>query len=265
MLYPEAKKILWFSQKKGKRGYFNRFTGEVVVPVKYDAAWVFSNGIAAVVERDSVHFINSEGTPAINKSFPCDYSLDYVFHGDFCPMSDGQGGVGLIDKSGSWVVKPEYDAAIPTIHNYWKMRKGSEETGLLYAYTDKAELINTEGVELIEMSNDLGVILTLPNHLKMVVDFDGNRQEIFLCHDIEPMYYKSDKRDTDGNLIEEQATLYRYRMSDGYEGLCKANGDMVTEPLYWTVKAIGKDLYHCTYNDAYSGVIINTQGEITGL
>jgi len=66
-------------------------------------------------------------------------------------------------------------------------------------------------------------------------------------------------------FIQERTTLYRYRMDDGYEGLCKANGDIVTEPLYWLIKPIEKDIYHCTYKDTNSGVIINFNGDITNL
>lgn len=260
---PESEDSLAVFSKNGKRGYFNRYTGRVAIPTKYDAAWIFSNGIAAVAEGDSIHFINGNGQKAIAKSFPRDNSLGYVFHGDYCLMADGQGGVGLIDKDGNWAVNPEYDEVVPTVHNYWKMRKGIEDSELWYAYTDKAEPVNMDGVMALEINDDLGVIYTLPNHLKMVVDFDGNRLEKFLCQDIEAMYYTSDNRDKDGNLIDEKATLYRYRMSDGYEGLCKADGDIVTEPLYWMIKPIGKDLYHCTYKDTRSGVIINSRGEIT--
>ncbi len=260
---PENEDSLAVFSQNGKRGYFNRYTGREVIPAKYDAAWVFSNGIAAVAENDSVKFINEKDQLVINKSFPRDYRLNHVFHGDFCLMGNGCGLIGLIDKTGNWVVKPEYDEIMPASHNYWRMRKGSGDNELWYAFTDKAKQINMEGVRILEINDDLGVIYTLPNHLKMVVDFDGKQQESFLCQDIEAMYYTTDNRDKEGNLIDERTTLYRYRMSDGYEGLCKDNGDIVTEPLYWNVSPIGKDLYHCTYKDTRSGVIINSRGEIT--
>lgn len=262
---PENEDSLAVFSQNGKRGYFNRYTGREVIPAKYDAAWVFSNGIAAVAEDDSIRFINEKGVPAMTKAFARDYKLNHVFHGNYCIMGDGKGAIGLIDKTGNWIINPEYDEVIPATHNYWKMRKGKGSAALWYAFTDKAEPVNMDGVKLLEINEDLGVIYTLPNHLKLIVDFDGNRQEKFLCQDIEPMYYNSDNRDKEGNLIEERTTLYRYRISDGYEGLCKANGDIVTEPLYWMVKPIGKDLYHCTYKDTNSGVIINSNGEITSL
>lgn len=262
---PESEDSLAIFSRNGKRGYFNRYTGHETIPAKYNAAWMFSGGIAAVADRDSIRFINGNGKPAISRTYPRDYRLNYVFHGDYCLMSDGHGTIGLIDKGGNWVVQPEYDEIIPAVHHYWKMRKGQEEAGLWYAFTDKAQPVNDKGVKNLEINEDLGVIYTLPNHLKQVVDFDGNQLQKFLCQDIEPMYYDTDNRDKEGNLIQERTTLYRYRMSDGYEGLCTADGDIVTEPSYWIVKPIGKDLYHCTYKDTNSGVIINSNGEISDL
>lgn len=87
---------------------------------------------AAVAERDSIRFINGNGQKTISKSFPRDYSLGYVFHGEYCLMGDGQGGIGLIDKAGKWAVNPEYDEVVPATRNYWKMRKGIEDSELWY-------------------------------------------------------------------------------------------------------------------------------------
>lgn len=251
-----------FSQNR-KRGYFNRFTGKVSIPPRFDAAWIFSNGIAAVADADSIFFIDRSGVQVFGRKFLRDYWLDYVFYGDYCVMSGSEGRFGLIDKSGNWVIAPEYDRILPAAHNYWKMLKGDEKSGLWYAFTDKAEQVNAEGVTDLDITEDLGVIFTLPNHLKMVVDFNGDRQEKFLCHEIEAMYYDTDCRDCEGKLIQERTTLYRYRMDDGYEGLCREDGELVTEPLYWLVKPIGRDLYHCTYKDTDCGVIINSEGKVT--
>lgn len=262
---PENGDSLAVFSQKGRRGYFNRYTGNESIPAKYDAAWVFSNGIAAVADGDSIRFINEKGEAAMSKAFSRNYRLNHVFHGDYCLMDDGHGVIGLIDKNGNWAVTPEYDEIVPAPHNYWKMRQGDDDSALWYAFTDKAQPVNMDGVRVLEINEDIGVIYTLPNHLKIVVDFEGNRQEQFLCQDIEAMYYTTDNRDKDGNLIEERTTLYRYRMSDGYEGLCKADGAIVTEPLYWLVKPIGKDLYHCIYKDTQSGIIVNSNGDVTRL
>ncbi len=247
----------------GKRGYINRYSGEVAIAPQYDRAWIFSSGVAAVAKDNKVFFIDHSGKPINDKTFAYQSRNSYVYHGDYCIMNDGNDLQGLIDRSGNWKIEPEYEWICSAPHNYWKMRRGDCETGLWYAFTDKAEPVNEMGVEQLEITEDLGVIYTLPNHLKMVVDFDGNQMEKFLCRDIEALYYDTEQRDTTNNFIPAKCTLYRYRMDDGYEGLCRENGDIVTEPLYWNVQPISKDLYHCTYKDSGVGVIINSNGEIT--
>lgn len=248
---------------KGKRGFINRYSGKVAIAPQYDMAWIFSSGVAAVAKDNKVFFIDHSGKPINDKTFNYQPRNSYVYHGDYCIMNDDNDLQGLIDRSGTWKIEPKYEWICRAPHNYWKMRQGDSENGLWYAFTDKAEPVNDKGVKELEISEDLGVIYTLPNHLKMVVDFDGNQMEKFLCRDIEAMYYDTEQRDSTNSFIPAKCTLYRYRMDDGYEGLCRENGDIVTEPLYWNVQPVSKDLYHCTYKDSGVGVIINSKGEIT--
>lgn len=250
---------------KGKRGYINRFSGKVAIAPKFDKAWTFSSGIAAVAKGNTVFFINHSGKAINKKTFTYSPQNSYAYHGDYCIMNDENDMQGLIDRSGNWKINPEYECISPAPHNYWKMRKGSNENGLWYAFTDKAEPVNSFGVKQLEISEDLGVVYSLPNHLKMVVDFNGNKMEKFLCRNIEALYYDTEQRDTTNNFIPAKCTLYRYRMDDGYEGLCRENGDIVTEPLYWNISAVGKDIYHCSYHNSEVGVIINSKGEVTKL
>ncbi|MCR4848098.1 MAG: WG repeat-containing protein, partial [Bacteroidales bacterium] len=58
------------SSTKGKRGYFNRFTGEVAVPAQYEKAWIFSEGMACVLDKGMLHFIDHKGQPLMGKEFP---------------------------------------------------------------------------------------------------------------------------------------------------------------------------------------------------
>lgn len=249
---------------KGKHGYINRYSGEISIAPQFDMAWTFSSGVAAVVKDNKVYFIDHSGTPINEKTFVYKPRNDYIYYGDYCVMNDDHDKLGLIDRKGEWIIEPEYEWIGSAPRNYWKMLKGDSETGLWYAFTDKIVPVNETGATGLDICEDLGVIYTLPNHLKMVVDFEGNRTEKFLCRDIEAMYYETEQRDSANSFIPARCTLYRYRMDDGYEGLCRENGDIVTDPLYWNIQPIGKDLYHCTYKNSGVGVIINTAGEISG-
>lgn len=249
--------------RKDKRGYLNRFSGEIAIPAKYPKAWVFSSGVASVAEGDSVYFIDHSGKPVSGKKFMFNpKTRAYVYHGDYCAIATENGKMGLIDKSGEWAVEPTYDWICPEANNFWKARKGDCETGLWYALNDKAEIVTETGYPQMEITEDPGIVVTLPNHLQVAYDFNGEKSDQFLCRDLEKMYYDKDEWDEEGNKIIDATTLMRYRMSDGYEGLCTVDGVIITEPIYWEVMPITKDTYLCKYKDASAGVIVNSKGEI---
>lgn len=246
-----------------KRGYLNRFSGNVAIPAKYTKAWVFSSGVAAVEDGDSIYFIDHSGKPINEKKLKYNPKTSgYVYHGDYCAIAISGGKMGLIDKSGNWAVEPDFDWIVAEDHNFWKARKGGRETGLWYALNDHAEQITESGCPNIDITEDLGVVVTLPNHLQVAYGFDGVKSDQFLCRDIEKMYFDKNERDDEGNHLTEETTLMRYRMSDGYEGLCTSEGTIITEPLYWEILPISKDTYLCKYKDADAGIIINSKGEI---
>lgn len=249
--------------KDDKRGYINRFSGEIAIPAKYSKAWVFSGGVAAVAEGDSVYFIDHSGKAVNNKKFAYNpKNHGYVFHGDYCAMAVDDGLMGLIDRNGNWAVEPKYQWIISEANNFWRAREGDSQTGLWYALNDRAELVTEIGYPEITISEDFGIIATLPNHLQVSYGFDGTKSDKFLCRDLEKMYYDKDEWDEEGNKIIDATTLMRYRMSDGYEGLCTVDGDIITEPIYWEIAPITKETYLCKYKDASAGVIVNSKGEI---
>lgn len=95
--------------------------------------------------------------------------------------------MGLIDKSGNWAVELTYDWICSEANNFWKARKGDCETGLWYALNDKAELVTETGYPQMEITEDLGIVVTLPNHLQVAYDFNDEKSDQFLCRDLEKM------------------------------------------------------------------------------
>lgn len=254
--------LMVYSQK-GKRGYINRYSGEISIPAQYEKAWVFSDGVAAVANNDSVYFINHSGKPINGKKFHYNAkNRGYVYHGGHCAIAVDGGKMGLIDMKGYWAVLPEFDWIVSECNNFWKMRKGGSEDGLWYAFNDRAEQVTDEGYPVLDISEDLGIVATLPNHLQVAYGFDGVKSDNFMVRDMEEMTYNKPEWDENGDRQIGITTLMRYRMPDGHEGLCTVSGDIVTEPLYWEIHPIGKDTYLCTYKDTQGGVIINSKGEI---
>lgn len=249
--------------RKDKRGYLNRYSGKVAIPAQYPKAWVFSSGVAAVAEGDSIYFIDHSGKQTNGKKHRYDpKNRGYVYHGDFCAITANDGKMGLIDKVGNWAVEPIYDWISAEANNFWRARKGNNQSGLWYVLNDHGEHVSEIGFKDVSITEDASIIATLPNHLQIAYGFDGVKSDNFICKDLEKMYYDKDEWDEDGNKVIDATTLMRYRMSDGYEGLCTADGELITEPIYWEVTPITKDTYLCKFKYTNAAVIINSKGEI---
>ena len=93
-----------------QRGYFNVNTGLPLFDERFDLAWVFSEGIAAVQQGKSVHFIRPDGSQAFSGTFGgYDHFHDFVFHDGLCAViSDSTHLMGLIDNQGQWLLEPVY-------------------------------------------------------------------------------------------------------------------------------------------------------------
>lgn len=139
--------------KDEKRGYLNRFSGEVSIPARYTKAWVSSNGVAAVAENNSVYFIDHSGKAVNNKKFAYNpKNSGYVFHGDYCAVAVDGGKMGLIDRNGNWAVEPKYDWIVSEAKNFWRVSEGDNQTGLWYVLNDKAKPVTEIGYPEITVS-----------------------------------------------------------------------------------------------------------------
>lgn len=115
-----------------KRGYLNSKRGNIIVYPQFDKAWIFSSGVAAVCNNDSVYFIDTNGRRINDRKFPYAKGHDYIFYGDFCQIKVGDK-YGMIDKRGEWVVEPIWDAVIDDItHAKFLLYKDGNRTDVSY-------------------------------------------------------------------------------------------------------------------------------------
>lgn len=92
-----------FRDKNGKRGFLNAYTGEIAIPAQYEHAWVFSEGLGAVVMNGKLGFIDHQGNWAIEPRFRyAGESVEYVFRNGLCTVKDSNGIFGLIDHEGNY-------------------------------------------------------------------------------------------------------------------------------------------------------------------
>ena len=272
----EKDSLVVFSDGK-KRGYFNKFTGEVIIPAKYDRAWVFSDGIASVEENGVIKFIGADGGQVFERTFGFNPNEDgYVFHGGYCIIdSDEDRKYGLMDTKGRIVVEEEYDAIkVSCKLDLWAMTKG-EMTGVFDKEMNPVlPMMECASVYLFDDEIDM----TMLDHTMRKYDIQGRLIDDFYVNDVEPLEYETEETyqevetytDEEGDVHSylaepvhknARARLLCYETEYPYKGLMTADGHIVTMPLYRGIEAIGPDTYLCTVNHG-DKVIVNGKGEV---
>ena len=271
----EGDSLVCFSDGK-KRGYFNKYTGRVVIAPKYSHAWIFSDGLASVEEDGYIKFIDSTGKVVIDKGMTyVPKTGGYVFHGGYCHVDAAHGELwGLMDKTGSIVLPQEYTAIIPSDDNeYWSVQKGDEMAVL---DKDMQQVLPLTTCNLYISENTVNV--TMPDHTMRKYDMTGNLINDFYIIDIRTLEYETDEiryhrvttdceedeevyAETESYHPKATARLRAYVAGDNYEGLMTSDGHIVTMPMYKDIVAIGYDLYLCT-SVSCDKLVVNGKGEL---
>ena len=258
----------------GKRGYFNRNTGDIPIPAtRYNKAWLFSEGVACVMEADStLKFINPHGEVVLDKQFKyCDSAedMDFLFYNGHCPMIGSNEKWGLIDKDGKWAVLPEYDWISITNKNWWII-SNDEKVGLL---NDSLKLVLSPKYRDVDVLADSGLEVLTMNYERQLLDYHGSILKDFMFTDLRDLWYKVPKSGKHNDECEWVPSAFKqylttYSSNDGYDrvGLLGPDGIPVTPPDYVHIEALGPTLFRCYYtlfiNDEGLSVLINDKGEV---
>ena len=247
-------------RKDGKRGYLNRFTGEVVIPARYRRAWVFSEGLAGVqLEDERIVFIDSTGNVVIDKMLRYGGESAYVFHDGLCRVTDYYScKAGLIDTAGRWALEPEYDN-VSRYRDFWLVKKD----GLYGLLTIDLDTVLSVSYPRIEVRDDC-IEVGLHDHTAKLLDYEGNVLEEFLIDEVYDLLYPAGTPVAD-EYGEPVDTVYARASCKAYMvygvgrhyGLMSGDGRILTPPLYTEIVALGRDLYFCRPN----GIVLNEKGQ----
>ena len=263
----EDKDSLAVFAQNGKRGYLNRFTGEVVLPAVYTKAWIFSEGLAAVEKDHKLMFIDRKGEIVIDNNLEVYFdNPQYAFHNGYCIVRNATDGKsGLIDRQGNWALQPEYDG-IWLQHGLWKVN----QEGLYGLFTEKLDTIMVQSSG-IYIDSDV-IEIHFPDNTAKRFDHQGNVLVDFMIDEVENILYETtDLRNhvneegyASTHTIYDVAKCQRYTVRDGnynaHYGLMDRNGKHITPPAYSSIEAIAKDLYLCQPQ----GIIIDGSGKVVG-
>lgn len=237
---------LTFFSNNDKKGYFNRFTGKMVVPPQYEKAWVFSEGVACVMKQGQIQVIDHSGQGLLDKPFAYTPRIDdYCFHHGMCIMMGDNERIGLIDKQGQWVIEPKFKEINYMEKGFWLVYDSVWNKGLLYH--DGREFLPCEYEEIKVYQN---IFVRNKEHLDQVYDYEGHIINACDFSNVETMEFESDEfiRNNYYEIYErktEVAHLRKYTSSDYYYGLMDKDGNPITPPYYGDIRAIAADRYLC--------------------
>ncbi len=247
-----------------KRGYINVNTGRIVIDAEkndYRKAWVFSEGLAAVMKEGNIGFINTNNEVVIPFQFDyagnyLAYNLGYVFHNGYCAMTDAEGNWGLIDKSGNWVVEPSYDEIwAPHTSGYRVIVKDG-----------KHGVMDSTGVVIYPA--EYGYINILPDGFvltksgkKWQIDFEGNVVIPFMFDDTHHLNYPIGC-DEYGDIQYALADFVKYEVMNRYGILNRITGKPITPAIYSDINMLSKDLFEVQEYDSYDWYLVDTQGNV---
>ena len=245
----EDNSLVCFSNGE-RRGYFDRYTGELVIPAQYEKAWVFSEGLACVMFEGKLGFIDPEGHWVIDPVFEwAPYIGNYCFHHGLCLMSDGHGRMGLIDKQGKWSVEPRYEFMDGAVEGYWRVADSCWRWGLI---DDTGRAVLPCEYAYLSMDNQYLHTRT-EDHLEQVFDMEGKMVNSCDYYDIQAIEYPTGEYDDYGSPKMADARCLKYCTSDFHCGLMNRDGRNITLPLYTDIRAISEDRFVC---DGPVGTII---------
>ena len=246
-----------------RRGFINTKTGDIVINAKsndYEKAWVFSEGLAAVMKDGKVGFVDANNKLVI--PFQFDYSdkcrtheIGYLFHDGYCVMTNKDGKFGLIDINGNWVVEPEYDELWNACENGNRIVVNDGKHGMLDSCFKV--LYPTEYFYIDVLSD--GFVLTKDGKMWQV-DLEGNIVNPFVIDGVNG-YMKYPVSYSNENGVEYALSDYAEYFVNRNSGIMnRITGKPITPALYDDVYMISDKLFQVQDAETYDCYIIDVNG-----
>ena len=245
-----------------KRGYINVNTGRIVIDAEandYRKAWVFSEGLAAVMRDDKIGFINAENEVVIPFQFDYTdkcrmYDFGYLFHDGYCIMTNKDGDLGLIDTTGKWIVEPAYDEIWAPHESGYRIIVKDGKHGVL---DSRGNVIYPAEYGYVDVLSN-GFVLTKGGK-KWQVDFEGNTVQPFMFDNTYYLNYPNGY-DSCGDLTYEFADFVKYEVMNSYGIMNRITGKPITPAIYSDINMLSKDLFEVQDPESYDWYLLDTKG-----
>lgn len=259
---PENDSLTVFCQK-GKRGFLNVKTGKVEIKAQYSKAWIFSEGMAAVMKNGKIGFINPRNETVI--PFQYDYAdrngmaIDYLFRSGYCVMTDKRGACGIIDPMGNWVVEAKYDCIWTPYKNKYRIVKDGDEYGLL---DEHLAFIFPIEYNYIEYAAEGGVFLSKDGY-KWHADYDGTILCPFLCDGTNYLSYPGGYNE-EGTCVDVMSDYMTYSLYPYCGIIRKDNGKVIVPAIYSNIRMLSATMFEAQLAEDDEWVLIDASGKVLG-
>jgi hypothetical protein len=254
--------------KGHKRGYLNIFTGREVIPPTFNKAWVFSHGVAMVLQNDSIYYINHAGERVVDLGFDMpDSENDFTLERGYCRVKRN-GKYGAIDSTGRLCVPIEYDRVVKSYRGFWEICLNNK-WGVM---NGSSQIVFPCKYRIANVSEENGIFLSDSVYRCRRYSYEGKLLDDFVIVEVYPLTYVTKEMNNDSSLIHRPALCQKYEVQGERCGLMSKDGRPITEPIFHEIKAVGEDLYFCRYESNRDfiniggkegeGIIINGKGKI---
>ena len=248
---PARDSLTVFCDMNGKRGFLNVNTGEITIQGKYEHAWVFSEGLAAVVEPNGkMGFIDRTGKTVIAPEIDYFASHDYVFKHNVCCISAKNGNKGLLNREGKWVLPQEYqyieyveevDMFIPVKDNKdGLIKNGSFEWVYPVEYDD---------ISWIDAPTGKGFVL-YKDFRSQHVSVDGTVIDSFLIDASQELEYVTSLSPEEANEYTVSDEVIAFRVYSLWGMMDKHTGKVLIPAKYGNIEMASKNIIKCSLESA---------------
>ena len=246
-----------------RRGYINVNTGSIVIDAEaneYGKAWVFSDGLAAVVKEGRIGFINASNEIVIPFRFEYTdkcrmWDCGYVFHNGYCIMTDAEGNLGVIDKNGTWVVEPEYDEIWAPHSTGYRVVVKDGRHGIL---DSRCDVVYPAEYGYVSILPD-GFVLTRSGR-RWQVDFEGNTIQPFMFDNTSYLNYPIGCNES-GDIQYVLSDYMKYELMNCCGIMNRITGEPVTPAVYSDINMLSRDLFEVQRYDCYDWFLLDVKGK----
>lgn len=247
---PDRDSLTVFCDKSDKRGFLNTKTGEIVIAGKYEHAWVFSEGLAAVVEPGGkMGFIDKSGKYVIAPELDYISSHDYVFKHGVCCIEDEKGYQGLLLTDGTWILPQEYsfisyidetDMFVPMKNGkYGLLKNGSFE----WVYP-----LEYDAIHWTDAPSGKGFIL-YKDFQSVHVSVDGKVIDPFLVDETKKLMYMSKYHSDEADEYEISDKVFAFSVNGLWGVMDKQTCKVLIPAKYGSVDMVSENVIQCWLED----------------